>query len=117
MAARGASKVKSPRFRSQEPVSVSPIPRAAITAGPCKWRCEMATVNPTQGLQGAEKFVKKASGLYMRWRWRSSFSGPWRSLSPELRVLAVAVLVGWLLIFGGGAHLVAAFSGGAAGRA
>jgi Short repeat of unknown function (DUF308) len=77
----------------------------------------MATVNPTQGLQGAEKFVKKASGLYMRWRWRSSFSGPWRSLSPELRVLAVAVLVGWLLIFGGGAHLVAAFSGGAAGRA
>jgi uncharacterized membrane protein HdeD (DUF308 family) len=30
--------------------------------------------------------------------------------------LAVAVLVGWLLIFGGGAHLVAAFSGGGAGR-
>jgi uncharacterized membrane protein HdeD (DUF308 family) len=35
---------------------------------------------------------------------------------PVVAGLAVAVLVGWLLIFGGGAHLVAAFSGGGAGR-
>jgi uncharacterized membrane protein HdeD (DUF308 family) len=37
-------------------------------------------------------------------------------IEPGVAGLAVTILVGWLLIFGGGAHLVAAFSGGGAGR-
>jgi uncharacterized membrane protein HdeD (DUF308 family) len=37
-------------------------------------------------------------------------------VEPTVAGLAVTILVGWLLIFGGGAHLVAAFSGGGAGR-
>jgi uncharacterized membrane protein HdeD (DUF308 family) len=37
-------------------------------------------------------------------------------IEPGVAGLAVTILVGWLLIFGGVAHLVAAFSGGGAGR-
>jgi len=36
-------------------------------------------------------------------------------VEPGIAGLAVTVLVGWLLIFGGAGHLVAAFSGGGAG--
>src|SRR5277367_6692892 len=37
-------------------------------------------------------------------------------IEPGVAGLAIAILVGWLLIFGGVAHLVAAFAGGGAGR-
>jgi uncharacterized membrane protein HdeD (DUF308 family) len=37
-------------------------------------------------------------------------------IEPGVAGLAVTILVGWLLIFGGGAHFIAAFSGGGAGR-
>jgi len=37
-------------------------------------------------------------------------------IEPGVAGLAVTILVGWLLIFGGVAHLVAAFGGGGAGR-
>jgi uncharacterized membrane protein HdeD (DUF308 family) len=37
-------------------------------------------------------------------------------IEPGVAGLAVTVLVGWLLIFGGAAHFIAAFSGGGAGR-
>jgi uncharacterized membrane protein HdeD (DUF308 family) len=76
----------------------------------------MATVNPTQGLQGARKFVKKASGLYIAMAVAFIILGIMAIVEPGVAGLAVTVLVGWLLIFGGGAHLVAAFSGGGAGR-
>ena len=37
-------------------------------------------------------------------------------MEPGIAGLAIAILVGWVLVFGGGAHLIAAFSGGGAGR-
>jgi uncharacterized membrane protein HdeD (DUF308 family) len=37
-------------------------------------------------------------------------------VEPAIAGLAVAIFVGWLLIFGGVAHFVAAFGGGGAGR-
>jgi uncharacterized membrane protein HdeD (DUF308 family) len=37
-------------------------------------------------------------------------------IEPGVAGLAVTILMGWLLIFGSGAHLVAAFIGGGAGR-
>jgi len=37
-------------------------------------------------------------------------------VEPGIAGITVSFLVGWLLIFGGGAHLVGAFSGGGAGR-
>jgi uncharacterized membrane protein HdeD (DUF308 family) len=37
-------------------------------------------------------------------------------VEPGVAGLAVTILVGWLLIFGGVAHLIGAFSGGGAGR-
>jgi uncharacterized membrane protein HdeD (DUF308 family) len=37
-------------------------------------------------------------------------------IEPAVAGLAVAILVGWLLMFGGAAHAVGAFSGGGAGR-
>lgn len=37
-------------------------------------------------------------------------------VEPEVAGLAVAILVGWLLILGGATHLVATFSGGGFGR-
>jgi len=37
-------------------------------------------------------------------------------VEPRIAGLAIAILVGWVLVFGGGAHLIAAFSGGGAGR-
>jgi uncharacterized membrane protein HdeD (DUF308 family) len=76
----------------------------------------MATAHPTQGLQGAEKFVKKASGLYIAMAVAFIILGIMAIVEPGVAGLAVTVLVGWLLLFGGGAHLVAAFSGGGAGR-
>ena len=76
----------------------------------------MATANPTQGLQGAEKFVKKASGLYIAIAVAFIILGIMAIVEPGVAGLAVTVLVGWLLLFGGAAHMVAAFSGGGAGR-
>jgi uncharacterized membrane protein HdeD (DUF308 family) len=76
----------------------------------------MATTNPTQGLQGAGKFVKKASGLYIAMAVAFIILGIMAIIEPGIAGLAVTVLVGWLLVFGGGAHLIAAFSGGGAGR-
>ena len=76
----------------------------------------MATANPTEGLRGAGKIVKKASGLFIGMAVVFILLGILAIIEPGVAGLAVTILVGWLLIFGGGAHLVAAFSGGGAGR-
>jgi len=76
----------------------------------------MATANPTEGLSGVGKIVKKASGLYIGMAVVFILLGILAIIEPGVAGLALTVLVGWLLIFGGGAHLVAAFSGGGAGR-
>jgi uncharacterized membrane protein HdeD (DUF308 family) len=76
----------------------------------------VATANPTEGLRGAGKIVKKASGWFIGMAVMFILLGILAIVEPGVAGLAITILVGWLLIFGGGAHLVAAFSGGGAGR-
>ncbi len=76
----------------------------------------MATANPTQGLHGAGTIIKKASGWFIAMAVVFILLGMMAIIEPGVAGLAVTILVGWLLIFGGVAHLVAAFSGGGAGR-
>jgi uncharacterized membrane protein HdeD (DUF308 family) len=76
----------------------------------------VATANPTEGLRGAGKIVKKASGWFIGMAVVFILLGILAIVEPGVAGLAITILVGWLLIFGGGAHLVAAFSGGGAGR-
>ena len=76
----------------------------------------MATVNPTEGLRGVGKIVKKASGWFIGMAVVFILLGILAIVEPGVAGLAITILVGWLLIFGGGAHLVAAFSGGGTGR-
>jgi len=76
----------------------------------------VATANPTEGLRGAGKIVKKASGWFIGMAVMFILLGILAIVEPGVAGLAITILVGWLLIFGGAAHLVAAFSGGGAGR-
>jgi uncharacterized membrane protein HdeD (DUF308 family) len=76
----------------------------------------MPDTKPTAGLAGAGTIVDRAG------RWLTAIGvvfvvlGVLAILEPAVAGLAVAILVGWLLIFGGVAHGVAAFGGGGAGR-
>jgi uncharacterized membrane protein HdeD (DUF308 family) len=76
----------------------------------------MATANPTQGLGGPAAMIKKGSGWLIAMAVVFIILGILAIVEPEVAGLAVTILVGWLLIFGGVAHLIAAFSGGGAGR-
>ena len=76
----------------------------------------MATANPTEGLRGAGTIISKASGWFIGMAVVFIVLGMLAIIEPAVAGMAVALLVGWLLIFGGGAHFVAAFSGGGAGR-
>jgi uncharacterized membrane protein HdeD (DUF308 family) len=76
----------------------------------------VATANTNEGLRGAGKIVKKASGWFIGMAVAFILLGILAIVEPGVAGLAITILVGWLLIFGGGAHLVAAFSGGGAGR-
>ena len=75
----------------------------------------MSTANPTHGLRG-DGFVKKASGWLIGISVVFILLGIAAIVEPEVAGLAVAILVGWVFIFGGVAHLVTAFGGGGAGR-
>jgi len=81
-----------------------------------EWRCPVATANPNEGLRGAGKILKKASGWFIGMAVVFILLGILAIVEPGVAGLAITILVGWVLIFGGGAHLVAAFSGGGAGR-
>jgi uncharacterized membrane protein HdeD (DUF308 family) len=76
----------------------------------------MAEMKPTAGLSGVGTMVNKAG------RWLTAMGivfivlGALAIIEPAVAGLAVAILVGWLLIFGGAAHVVAAVGGGGAGR-
>jgi uncharacterized membrane protein HdeD (DUF308 family) len=76
----------------------------------------MATANPTEGLHGAGTIIKKASGWFIGMAVVFILLGMMAIIEPGVAGLAVTILVGWLLVFGGAAHLIAAFSGGGAGR-
>jgi len=68
------------------------------------------------GLTGPGGFVKRAG------RWLTIIGivfvvlGALAIIEPAVAGLAVTIFVGWFLLFGGAAHLVAAFGGGGAGR-
>ena len=74
----------------------------------------MATANPTGPREG--KIVRKASSWFIGMAVLFIVLGIVAIVEPGVAGLAVTILVGWLLIFGGGAHMVSAFSGGGAGR-
>jgi uncharacterized membrane protein HdeD (DUF308 family) len=81
-----------------------------------EWRCLMATTNPTDGLRGAGTIIKKASGWFIAMAIIFALLGIMAIIEPGVAGLAITILVGWLLIFGGATHLVGAFTGGGAGR-
>jgi uncharacterized membrane protein HdeD (DUF308 family) len=76
----------------------------------------MASTNPIEELRSPGKIAKKASGWVIAISIVFIILGILAIIEPEIAGLAVTILVGWLLVFGGVAHLIAAFSGGGAGR-
>jgi len=76
----------------------------------------MSMTNPRHGLSGPGTIVRNAG------RWLTAIGivfvvlGVLAIIEPVIAGLAVALLVGWFLIFGGVAHAIAAFAGGRAGR-
>jgi uncharacterized membrane protein HdeD (DUF308 family) len=76
----------------------------------------MATTNAGEGLRGPGTMIKKASGWFMAIAIVFILLGILAIIEPGVAGLAVTILVGWLLVFGGVAHIVAAFGGGGAGR-
>jgi uncharacterized membrane protein HdeD (DUF308 family) len=74
-----------------------------------------STPGPIEGLRGAG-VAKKISGWLIAIGVLFIILGILAIAEPTVAALAVTLLVGWLLIFGGAAHLISAFSGGGAGR-
>ena len=76
----------------------------------------MATANPVQGLRGPAGTAKKITGWYIGFAVLFIILGIVSIAEPMMAAVAVVLLVGWLLIFGGAAHLISAFGAGGAGR-
>jgi len=74
----------------------------------------MATASPAQGLRGPIGVAKRISGWYIAAAVLFIFLGIFAIIEPGVAGLGVTLLVGWLLIFGGVMHFVAAFKGGGA---
>jgi uncharacterized membrane protein HdeD (DUF308 family) len=75
----------------------------------------MATANPSQGLRGPG-LIKKASGWFIAMSVIFILLGMGAIAEPGVAGLAVAMLVGWVLIFGGVVHIVSAFGERGTGR-
>src|SRR5271170_6366243 len=73
----------------------------------------MGTAAPAQGL-GPLAVAKKITGWYITAAVLFILLGIFSIVEPGVAGLGVTLLVGWLLTFGGVAHLVAAFKGGGA---
>ncbi len=76
----------------------------------------MATERQAEGLHGAGTLVKKASSWFIGVAVVFIVLGILAIIEPGIAGLAIAILAGWLLIFAGVAHSVAAFAGGGAKR-
>jgi len=74
----------------------------------------MATANPVPGLQGPLGVAKKITGWYIGAAVLFIVLGIFAIIEPGVASLGVTLLVGWLLIIGAVAHLIAAFKGGGA---
>lgn len=72
----------------------------------------MATANASQGLRGPAAAAKKVTGWFIAMAVLFIILGILAIIEPGVAGLAVTLLVGWLLIFGGVAHFVTAFKGG-----
>ena len=68
----------------------------------------MAAASPVQGLQGPLRAAKKFAGWYIVVAVLFIVLGVFSIVEPAAAALGVTVLVGWLLIFGGIAHLIGA---------
>jgi len=73
----------------------------------------MATTSSMPG-SGPLRVVKKITGWYVVAAVLFIVLGLFAIIEPAVAGLAVALLVGWLLIFGGASHLIGAFKGGGA---
>jgi uncharacterized membrane protein HdeD (DUF308 family) len=74
----------------------------------------MATASPAEGLRGPMGVAKKITGWYIAAAVLFIVLGIFSIIEPGIAGLGVTLLVGWLLIFGSGAHFIAAFKGGGA---
>lgn len=74
----------------------------------------MATPGSVQGLQDPPSAKTKITGWYIATVVLFILLGAFAIVEPVAAALGITVLVGWLLIFGGVAHLIEACAGGAA---
>src|SRR5277367_3065398 len=74
----------------------------------------MATASPAQGLRGTLSGAKKITGWYIATAVLLIVLGMFAIIEPGVAGLGVTLLIGWLLVFGGFTHLIAAFKGGGA---
>ena len=72
----------------------------------------MGTGNPAHGLHGPEGVAKRITGWYLAAAVLFILLGIFAIIHPAVAGLGVTVLVGWLLVFGGVGHMVAAFRRG-----
>ena len=76
----------------------------------------MATSNSTHGLHGTGSLLSKASSWLIAIGVLFIILGTLAIAEPFVAGLAMAFLVGWLLMIGGVAHFIAAFAGGGVWR-
>src|ERR1700687_2421692 len=74
----------------------------------------MATGNVAEGFRGPLGVVKRVTGWYIAAAVLFIVLGMFGIIEPGVAGLRVTLLVGWLLIFGGVGHVIAAFKGGSA---
>jgi uncharacterized membrane protein HdeD (DUF308 family) len=74
----------------------------------------MATAGSAQGWHDPLRATRKITGWYIVAAVLFILLGMFAIIEPAVAALGVTLLVGWLLIFGGVAHLLGAFKGGGA---
>jgi uncharacterized membrane protein HdeD (DUF308 family) len=74
----------------------------------------MATANPVHGLHGPLVVAKKATGWYIAAAIIFIVLGMFAIIEPGVAGLGITLLVGWLFVFAGVTHFIAAFKGGSA---
>ena len=72
----------------------------------------MATANPVRSLESPLRRAKKITGWYIVEALLFIALGVFAIVEPAVAGLGVTLFVGWLLTFGGMAHLIGAFKGG-----
>jgi uncharacterized membrane protein HdeD (DUF308 family) len=72
----------------------------------------MATANPAEGLRRPMGVMKRITGWYLAMAVLFIVLGVFAIIEPVAAGLGVGMLVGLLLVFGGGGHIVAAFRAG-----